>query len=75
VTTEFFTRDGDVNQEDITNDAVAVWAGMKCHRFSLTDNPGVNHFELPDDPDVLDRLVANANAPRSHCSHHGDHHD
>lgn len=26
-TTEFFTRDGDINQEDITNDVVAVWAG------------------------------------------------
>jgi lysophospholipase-3 len=70
-TTEFFTRDGDVNQEDITNNAVAVWAGMQCHLFSLTDNPGVNHFELPSDPAVLARLVANANAPRSHCGHHG----
>ena len=48
-TTEFFTRDGDINQEDITNDAVAVWAGMDCHHFSLIDNPGVNHFELPAD--------------------------
>ena len=67
-TTEFFTRDGDVNQEDITNDAVAVWAGMTCHHFSLTDNPGVNHFELPADPDVLARLIANAATPRTACS-------
>ena len=66
-TTEFFTRDGDVNQEDITNDAVAAWAGMTCHHFSLTDNPGVNHFELPADPGVLARLIANAAAPRSVC--------
>jgi lecithin-cholesterol acyltransferase len=66
-TTEFITRDGDVNQEDITNDAVAVWAGMACHHFSLTDNPGVNHFELPANPDVLARLIANANSPRSDC--------
>lgn len=66
-TTEFFTRDGDINQEDITNDAVAVWAGMKCHHFSLTDNPGVNHFELPSNPGVLARLIANANSPRSDC--------
>ena len=66
-TTELFTRDGDINQEDITNDAVAVWAGMDCHHFSLTDNPGVNHFELPADEDVLARLVANAAAPRSDC--------
>lgn len=66
-TTEFLTRDGDVNQEDLTNDAVAAWAGMVCHHFSLTDNPGVNHFELPSDPEVLARLIANANAPRSDC--------
>ncbi len=66
-TTEFITRDGDVNQEDLTNDAVAVWAGMRCHHFSLTDNPGVNHFQLPESPAVLARLIANANAPRSHC--------
>ena len=66
-TTELFTRDGDINQEDITNDAVAVWAAMDCHHFSLTDNPGVNHFELPADEDVLARLVANAAAPRSVC--------
>jgi lecithin-cholesterol acyltransferase len=65
--TEFFTRDGDINQEDITNDAVAAWAAMACHHFSLTDNPGVNHFELPADADVLARLIANANAPRSDC--------
>lgn len=67
-TTEFFTRDGDINQEDITNDAVAVWAGMDCHHFSLTDNPGVNHFELPGDEDVLARLIANAASPRSDCA-------
>jgi lecithin-cholesterol acyltransferase len=66
-TTEFFTRDGDINQEDITNDAVAVWAGMDCHHFGLTDNPGVNHFELPADEDVLARLIANAASPRSEC--------
>ncbi len=66
-TSEYFTRDGDINQEDITNDAVAVWAEMDCHHFSLTDNPGVNHFELPADEDVLARLIANAAAPRSDC--------
>jgi lysophospholipase-3 len=66
-TSEFFTRDGDINQEDITNDAVAVWAGMDCHRFSLTDNTGVNHFELVESDGVLARLVANANSRRSSC--------
>ena len=43
----FFTRDGDINQEDVTNDAVGVWERMRCFRFSLTDNPGVDHFALP----------------------------
>jgi lecithin-cholesterol acyltransferase len=62
-----FTRDGDVNQEDITNDAVSAWEAMPCFHFSLTDNPGVNHFELPIDSDVLDRLLANLGRPRSHC--------
>ena len=66
-TTEFLTRDGDVNQEDLTNDAVAAWSGMACHHFSLTDNPGVNHFELPSNTAVLARLIANANAPRTDC--------
>jgi lecithin-cholesterol acyltransferase len=66
-TTEFLTRDGDVNQEDLTNDAVGAWAAMDCWHFSLTDNPGVNHFELPSNPGVLARLIANANAPRSDC--------
>src|SRR5262245_5479862 len=66
-TTELITRDGDVNQEDITNDAAGVWAGMACWHFSLTDNPGVDHFSLPSNPGVLARLIANANAPRSDC--------
>jgi lysophospholipase-3 len=58
--TDLLTRDGDINQEDITNEAVAVWAKDRCHRFSLTDNPGVNHFELPSNPAVLKRLIAAA---------------
>lgn len=66
-TTEFITRDGDFNQEDLTNDAVSAWSAMGCWHFSLTDNPGVNHFELPSNQDVLARLIANANAPRSTC--------
>ncbi len=64
---EFFTRDGDINQEDLTNDAVLVWAAMPCFRFSLTDNPGVDHFELPGDPGVLSRLLADLAGRRSHC--------
>jgi lysophospholipase-3 len=64
---DLLLRDGDVNQEDLTNDAVRVWAAMPCHRFSLTDNPGVTHFALPSDPGVLSRLVAAATAPRSRC--------
>jgi len=65
--TTFFTRDGDINQEDITNDAVAAWKDMTCFRFSLTDNPGVDHFSLPSDVDVLARLIRNASRPRSNC--------
>ncbi len=63
----FFTRDGDINQEDVTNDAVAVWSGMRCFRFSLTDNPGVDHFSLPSNSAVLGRLLAHLASPRSHC--------
>ena len=51
--TPFFTRDGDINQEDITNDAVSAWSAMRCWHFSLTDNPGVDHFALPSDPNLL----------------------
>jgi lecithin-cholesterol acyltransferase len=64
----FFTRDGDINQEDITNDAVGVWASMPCFHFSLTDSPGVNHFELPSDSGVLARLLEDLQRPRSDCS-------
>ena len=66
-TTEFFLRDGDINQEDLTNDAVGVWSAMDCFHFSLTDNPGVNHFELPADSAVLARLIEDAARPRSGC--------
>lgn len=66
-TTEFFTRDGDINQEDLTNDAVGVWSAMDCFHFSLTDNPRVNHFELASDPGVGTRLIEDAARPRSDC--------
>ena len=39
-TTELITRDGDINQEDLTNDAVTAWSAMRCWHFSLTDSPG-----------------------------------
>jgi lecithin-cholesterol acyltransferase len=64
----FFTRDGDINQEDITNDAVLAWEAMSCFHFSLTDNPGVDHFALPGDPAVLGRLLVNLARTRSHCA-------
>jgi len=66
--TPFFTRDGDINQEDITNDAVSAWSAMRCWHFGLTDNPGVGHFSLPSNPSLLARLISEANAPRSNCS-------
>jgi lysophospholipase-3 len=65
--TQVLTRDGDINQEDITNDAVRVWSAMRCYRFSLTDNPGVTHFQLPSNRRVLDRLLAAAAAPQRRC--------
>jgi lysophospholipase-3 len=71
--TDFLTRDGDINQEDLTNDAVGVWAAMRCHRFSLTDNPGVDHFSLPSNAMVMARLVADAARPRSRCDDGGVH--
>ncbi|PZG16579.1 hypothetical protein C1J01_20615 [Nonomuraea aridisoli] len=64
----FIYRGGDGNQEDITNTAILVWRAMRCHRFSLTDNPGVNHGALPTDPALLDRLVTNLERPRTRCS-------
>jgi lecithin-cholesterol acyltransferase len=64
---QFLTRDGDTNQEDITNDAVLAWQAMPCFHFSLTDNPGVDHFSLPSNPNLLARLLTDINRPRSHC--------
>lgn len=61
----FFNRRGDRNQEDITNDAIQVWKNMSGFRFGLTDNPHLDHFTLPSDPAVLQRLVANLRRPRS----------
>ncbi|MFL6120556.1 lipase/acyltransferase domain-containing protein [Actinophytocola sp.] len=63
----FLTRDGDANQEDITNNAVLAWRAMPCYRFSLTDNPGVDHFSLPSTPALLARLLAELNRRPSHC--------
>jgi lecithin-cholesterol acyltransferase len=65
--TVFFTRNGDINQEDITNNAILRWQAMPCFHFSLTDNPGVDHFSLPGNPNVLARLLADLALPRSQC--------
>ena len=65
--TQFLTRDGDINQEDLTNDAVLAWRAMRCFHFSLVDNPGVDHFALAGNAALLDRLVTDANRPRSRC--------
>jgi lysophospholipase-3 len=64
---QFLTRDGDINQEDITNEAVLAWQAMPCFRFSLTDSPGVDHFSLPSNPNLLGRLLADLGRQRSHC--------
>ncbi|MGH3844405.1 MAG: lipase/acyltransferase domain-containing protein [Pseudonocardiaceae bacterium] len=65
--TKLFTRDGDGNQEDITNNAVLAWRAMRCAHFSLTDNPGVDHFSLPSNPNVLHRLVVDLTRPPQRC--------
>jgi lecithin-cholesterol acyltransferase len=65
--TKLLTRDGDINQEDTTNTAILVWKHMRCYRFSLTDHPGVDHFQLPSNPSVLSQLIAAAERPRSRC--------
>lgn len=63
----FITRMGDINQEDLTNDSIAHWKDMPCHHFELTDNPGVDHFSLPANADVIQRLVTHLNATKSVC--------
>ncbi len=65
--TQFFFQPGDGNQEDITNNSIRVWSNMRCFRFELTDNPGVEHTLLPGDPGVLGRLLTNLQRPRSVC--------
>jgi lecithin-cholesterol acyltransferase len=65
--TQFFTRKGDINQEDITNEAILAWQAMPCFHFSLTDNPGIDHFSLPSNAGVLSRLVATLPLARSRC--------
>ncbi|MFI8829353.1 hypothetical protein [Streptomyces sp. NPDC053431] len=62
-----FIRDGDGNQEDITNDAIAGWSGMACHKFEMTNTVGVDHFALPSDSGLLNRLVTHALTAPSNC--------
>jgi lysophospholipase-3 len=64
---QFLTRDGDANQEDITNDAVGAWSAMQCFHFSLTDNPGVDHFSLMTDNNVLSRIVTTLKTQPTSC--------
>ena len=64
----WITRDGDTNQEDITNDAVSVWQAMPCYRFEFNDNPGVDHMSLAfATPAVWERLLMHLQQPRSEC--------
>ncbi|MEW2505356.1 hypothetical protein AB0878_33305 [Amycolatopsis sp. NPDC047767] len=58
------TRDGDGNQEDLTNEATRVWQGMSCCSYRLDDNPGVDHFSLPGNENVLARLLADLGVRR-----------
>lgn len=63
----FITRDGDGNQEDITNNAVVVWQTMPCYRFEFHDNPGVDHMALVVNEAVVGRLLAHLQQPQSVC--------
>jgi lecithin-cholesterol acyltransferase len=63
----WITRDGDSNEEDITNDAVRIWRFMPCYRFEFHDNPGIDHVSLLSNPAVVERLVAHLQQPRSEC--------
>lgn len=61
-------RDGDGNQEDITNEAVKVWEVMPCYHFELNDNPEVDHMSLAmSSEDVWGRLLLHLQQPRSTC--------
>ena len=68
--TDYFFRPGDSNEEDITNDSIVAWNKMKCFRFELNDNPGIEHNSLPSDPGVLGRLLINLQRPKSVCADH-----
>jgi len=60
-------RDGDGNQEDITNDSIQAWSQMPCFRFELRDNPGVDHFSLTSRRPVMSRLLHDIQQPKSVC--------
>jgi lecithin-cholesterol acyltransferase len=66
--TGVFERDGDSVVEDIANESILAWEKMRCYHFELNDNPGVHHFDLPADEDLLDRLLTHLQQPRSECS-------
>jgi lecithin-cholesterol acyltransferase len=66
-TAPVFTRDGDGNQEDLTNDAAYVWQDMPCYHFEMNDNVGVDHFGLVSSPAVLNRLLTHLQRPKSIC--------
>jgi lecithin-cholesterol acyltransferase len=55
--TDFFMRDGDGVVEDIANESILVWEGMRDYHFELNINPYVHHFFLPMDESVLGRLL------------------
>jgi lecithin-cholesterol acyltransferase len=65
---DFINLRGDGNQEYITNDAVGVWHRMRCHRFRVTNNPGLSHLGLISDPGVIHRLLSDLARPRSRCA-------
>ncbi len=66
-TTTYYYRDGDGIMEDLSVNSIAAWGGMPCYRFEWTDTPGLHHLAQPFAPEVLARLVTNAQRPKSEC--------
>lgn len=61
------SADGDINQENLTNESVKAWEGMPCYHFEYRVNKLVNHFDLATNPDVLGRLLEHLKQPKSQC--------
>ena len=64
---ELFFRDGDINQEDLTNDAVGVWARHALLPLQPHRQPRRRPLLAPGRSGGPRRLLADLRRPRSHC--------